>query len=91
MMREIVYTAAFKKDFKRIFRSGRHDIALLEKIVALLANASPLPEKNLDHPLGNNWHGYRECHVKPDWLLIYKLEPDVLYLVRTGSHAELFG
>ncbi|MBA4357878.1 MAG: type II toxin-antitoxin system YafQ family toxin [Desulfovibrio sp.] len=89
-MREIVSTAAFRKDFKRLSRSGRHDLALLKEAISLLAGGESLPERLRDHPLGSNWQGFRECHVRPDWLLIYKLTPEALTLVRTGSHTELF-
>ncbi|MDP3427622.1 MAG: type II toxin-antitoxin system YafQ family toxin [Humidesulfovibrio sp.] len=89
-MREIVSTAAFRKDFKRVSRSGRHDMALLKEAISLLAGGETLPERFRDHPLGSNWQGCRDCHLRPDWLLIYKLAPEALTLVRTGSHAELF-
>lgn len=90
-MREIVSTAAFRKDFKRLARSSQHDLALLKQTISLLAEGVALPEKYRDHPLGGNWHEYRECHIRPDWLLIYKLTAVDLTLVRTGSHSELFG
>lgn len=89
-MREILSTAAFRKDFKRVSRSGRHDLGLLKEVVAMLAHGAALPERLRDHALGSNWQGFRECHVRPDWLLIYKLTPEALTLVRTGSHTELF-
>lgn len=69
------------------------DIHLLEGVIADLAMGIPLPEKNRDHALSGNWTGHRECHVLPDWLLIYRIEDDVLVLTlsRTGSHSDLFG
>ena len=89
-MREIVRQAQFKTDFKRIARSGRYKVADLLTVVDDLANDRPLASKHRDHALSGNWQQYRECHIKADWLLIYKLEPGRLILVRTGSHSELF-
>lgn len=68
------------------------DISLLEDIIAKLALGESLPEKNRDHALSGNWNGYRECHILPDWLLIYKLEDNILILTlaRTGTHSNLF-
>ena len=85
-------TAQFKKDYKAAIK--RHlDIAALQDIVTKLANGETLDEKHCDHPLSGQWQGHRECHITPDWLLIYYLKKDVLVLTlaRTGSHAELFG
>lgn len=81
----------FKKDLKVVAKRG-YDINLLTNVVKLLAAGSPLPEKNKDHALTGNWVNYRECHITPDWLLIYKVEDDVLVLTltRTGTHSDLF-
>jgi mRNA interferase YafQ len=92
-MRTIEWTSAFKRDYKRTKATPRHsDIeTLLPQIAGLLADRKPLPEKHRDHGLGGNWKGHRECHVKPDLLLIYKLpNGETLRLVRMGSHSELF-
>ena len=89
-MREIIRQAQFKTDLKRIARSGRYKAADLLTLVDDLANDRPLASKHRDHTLSGNWQQYRECHIKADWLLIYKLEPGRLILVRTGSHSELF-
>ncbi len=89
-MRAIIWQTQFKTDFKRIARSGRYKSADLLAVVEDLANDRPLAEKHRDHALSGNWQDYRECHIKPDWLLIYKLEPERLVLVRTGSHSDLF-
>ena len=93
-MRTIEWATAFKKDFKRIKATPRHaqDIArLLESVLGLLCADEPLPDAYRDHALIGNWGGYRECHLKPDLLLVYSLEePDILRLARLGSHAELF-
>lgn len=84
-------TSQFKKDYKLAMKRGL-DISLLEDIIAKLALGESLPEKNRDHALNGNWNGYRECHILPDWLLIYKLEDNVLILTlaRTGTHSNLF-
>ena len=76
-------TSQFKRDYK---------ISLLEEVVAHLALGEPLPDKNHDHALTGDWVGHRECHIQPDWLLIYRIEDDVLVLTlaRTGSHSDLF-
>jgi len=93
-MRTIERTNVFKRDFKRE-KSGQHkrDLeSLVFTTISLLAEDKPLPEKNRDHALGGVWRDHRECHVKPDLLLIYrKPNPEVLQLVRLGSHSELFG
>ena len=72
-------TTQFKKDYKRAIKRGRK-IELLEKIVELLAMGEALPEKNRDHELSGDWAGHRECHIQPDWLLVYRIEDDVLVL-----------
>lgn len=85
-------TTQFKKDYKLAIKRGRK-IALLENVIASLAMGEPLPEKYKDHNLTGNWSGHRECHILPDWLLIYRIEDDVLVLTlaRTGTHSDLFG
>ncbi len=84
-------TTQFKKDYKRAMKRGLK-IELLEKMVELLAMGEALPEKNRDHELSGNWDGHRECHIQPDWLLIYRTEGEalMLFLMRTGTHADLF-
>jgi len=93
-MRTIERTNIFKRDFKRE-KSGQHrrDLEMLVfTTISLLAEDKPLPEKNRDHALGGEWQDHRECHLKPDLLLIYrKPNAEVLQLVRLGSHSELFG
>ena len=90
-MLTIKYHTLFKKDFERIKKRG-YDISRLEKIVELLANEVPLPEQFKDHNLSGNYNGFRECHIAPDWLLIYQVNNNELVLVlsRTGSHSDLF-
>lgn len=93
-MRTISRSTNFKKDFKRILANPHHsqDAArLFEAVLILLVEDAPLPKSCRDHALIGNWKGHRECHIKPDLLLIYKIrEPDTLELVRLGSHSELF-
>lgn len=93
-MRRIERTTAFRRDFKRESR-GQHRLSiesLVSAIVSLLVEDTPLPDKNHDHELGGDWRDFRECHLKPDLLLIYrKPNGEVLQLVRLGSHSELFG
>lgn len=83
-------TTQFKKDYKLAMRRGL-DIRLLDDIIAKLAMGIPLSEKNRDHALSGNWTGHRECHILPDWLLIYHINDDVLALTlsRSGSHSDL--
>ena len=93
-MREIEKSSVFKKDFKRIYANPIHrkdiDRLLLTAIDLLLIDAD-LPKRLRDHGLIGDWHGHRECHIKPDVLLIYK-KPDlkILRLARLGSHSDLF-
>ena len=85
-------TAQFKRDLKKARKQGK-EMAAMDKAVSLLQNREPLPPKFKDHALTGDWKGYRECHVSPDWLLVYLVEDDVLVLplTRTGSPAEIFG
>jgi mRNA interferase YafQ len=66
------------------------DMAKLRELIELLAAGSPLPARYKDHSLGGEWRHFRDCHIEPDWLLIYKIDGDDLYLVRTGTHSDLF-
>lgn len=88
----IKHTSQFKKDYK--LAKKRHlNVELLKDVVTKLADGEMLPEKYKDHSLSGKWSGHRECHLTPDWLLIYRYEEDVLVLtlVRTGTHSDLFG
>ena len=92
MNRDIVWTTQFKKDYKLAMK--RHlDIELLDNIIRSLSRGETLPERNKDHALTGDWIGHRECHILPDWLLVYRVEDDVLVLTlaRTGTHSDLFG
>ena len=85
-------TTQFKKDFKLAMKRGLK-IELLEEAIAALAMGETLPQKHKDHALTGNWVEHRECHVLPGWLLIYRIEDEVLVLIlaRTGTHSDLFG
>ena len=91
-MRTIRRSTRFKKDFKREMRAG-HGHAFLETLTAIiqqLAEDAPLPGRLFDHALSGYWSGYRDCHIRPDIVLIYrKPDPEILDLVRLGSHSEL--
>ena len=90
-MLTIRYETTFKKDFKRIIKRG-YNIRLLEDVIEILASGQMLPEKYKDHNLTGNYYDCRECHITPDWLLIYKINNNelILYLTRTGTHSDLF-
>lgn len=84
-------TAAFKKDYKLAVKRGLKT-ERLDVVIEMLAMGKPLPPEYRDHELSNNWKGHRECHIQPDWLLIYRIEDAVLVLTlaRTGTHSDLF-
>ena len=100
-MLTIRYESNFKKDFKRIKKRG-YNLKQLEKVIGLLAEQKPLPQKYKDHSLSGDYSDCRECHITPDWLLIYKISKDwlliykiskdslLLILTRTGTHSDLF-
>lgn len=87
----IVLTSLFKKDLKTAKKRG-YDLSLLNDVVDTLASGQPLAEKYKDHSLIGNYKGCRECHITPDWLLIYEISNNelILYLARTGTHSDLF-
>jgi mRNA interferase YafQ len=91
-MREIKYTTRFKRDYRRE-KSGQHGKrldALLMEVLNLLASDTPLPQRHFDHPLSGEWSDHRDCHIRPDLILIYrKPNSATLELVRLGSHSEL--
>lgn len=91
MKYELKTTGRFKKDLKLAINRG-YNISLLQTVIDLLCAGTPLPEKYKDHALTGNWSNYRECHITPDWLLVYKAEDDILVLTltRTGTHSDLF-
>lgn len=87
---DISFSNTFNKDLKRIKKRG-YDLALMSVVVAKLQAGEALDAKYKDHSLTGNWKGYRECHILPDWLLIYRIDNDMLMLVlsRTGTHSDL--
>lgn len=91
-MYEIRVSSKCKKDIRRCVKQSKNT-QLLKDINSLLVAGSPLPQKNKDHNLTGSWDGHRECHIQPDWLLIYKVceEENIIQYVRTGSHSELYG
>ncbi len=89
MMRQIRYTKQFQKDFKRLQKQGK-ELTMLKVVIGQLAAGEILSAKYKDHPLHGNYAGTRDCHIAPDWVLIYVVVGDELRLIRTGSHAELF-
>ena len=90
-MLKVRYSTKFKKDFKTIVKRG-YNTQLMEDVIQMLTEQQPLPPKYCDHALTGNYAGHRECHISPDWLLIYKIERNILTLslTRTGSHSDLF-
>ena len=90
-MYEVKFTTAFKKSYKRMMKRGL-DISLLDEVVDQLRQGKTLDDKYRDHGLTGNFAGFRECHIKPDWLLVYLIENNILTLtlVDTGSHADIF-
>ena len=91
MIYKIVSSSKFKKDLKQIIKRG-YNISLLETVINLIASGNKLPEKYNDHALNGVFNKCRECHITPDWLLIYEISENelLLYLTRTGSHSDLF-
>ena len=90
-MLKVRYTSRFKKDYKAIVKRG-YNKGLFSKVLDYLMNEKNLPEKHLDHHLSGFYYGFRECHILPDWLLIYRIEKDTLTLslTRTGTHNDVF-
>ena len=82
-------TTRFLRDLRLSKRRG-NDLDKLETIVDRLQARRSLPVKHRDHSLSGHWHHHRECHIEPDWLLIYRIDEDFLFLERTGTHADLF-
>ena len=88
---DVVWTNQFKKDYKQAMKRNL-DINQLDNVIRILVNGDVLPEQNRDHALTGNWIGHRECHIQPEWLLIYRIENDLLILTLsiTGTHNDLF-
>lgn len=89
-MLDLYYTNKFKKDYKLMEKRG-YKMELLDNIIRKLSKEEQLPKENLDHCLQGNYKGYKECHIQPNWLLIYKIDKKELILTafRTGSHSDL--
>ena len=85
-----VQSTAFKKDVKRVQKRGKDTSKLKALILLLLDNQPPLPARFKDHPLKGEWSGFRDAHIEPDWLLLYRVHGDELQLARTGTHSDLF-
>lgn len=87
----VTQTSQYERDLKRAVRRGC-DISLIKSVVMQLADGEPLSARHLDHALAGRFTGFRECHITPDWLLVYLIDNNsmVLTLTRTGSHSDLF-
>jgi mRNA interferase YafQ len=88
-VRSLVRGTQFKRDVKRAERRGK-DLAKLRELILLLVEGDSLPPRYKDHPLSGDWKHYRDCHIEPDWLLLYRIDGDDLHLVRTETHSDLF-
>ena len=89
-MLDLKFGSQFKRDRRLCVKRG-YDMSLLSAVVDTLRIPAALPPKNREHSLAGNWAGYQECHISPDWLLIYRVEGNELRLARTGAHTDLFG
>ena len=89
-MYNLEYSTQFKKDFKKITKMPISDIIEVGNIISKLQRNETLDPKNVDHPLTGNWSGFRDCHIKPDLVLIYRIFNGQLQLARIGSHSDLF-
>lgn len=84
------YSIHFQRDLKRVMRRG-YDMEKMKTVITLLVREErPLPKKYQDHPLKGKWNGYRELHIEPDWLLVYKVNQETIFFTRTGTHIDLF-
>jgi mRNA interferase YafQ len=88
-MRQPDYSGQFKRDVKLAQKRGK-EMDKLKTLLGLLIDGAPLPAVYLDHPLQGDWKGFRDAHIEPDWLLIYKIKGDVVRFERTGRHTDLF-
>lgn len=88
-MGTVICGTQFRRDVKLAQKRGK-DTAKLHPVIQLLIDGVALPHRFKDHPLSGDWKHYRDCHVEPDWLLVYKIDGDDLHLVRTGTHSDLF-
>lgn len=88
-MRQPDYSGQFKRDVKQVQKRGK-DIEKLKTLLCLLIDGKPLPSTYLDHPLKGQWRTFRDAHIEPDWVLIYKITGDIIRFERTGRHSDLF-
>ena len=88
-MRQARTTGQFDRDYSHIIKRGKK-IEKLDDVMILLINEKPLPQRNRDHALKGDFKGFRDCHIEPDWLLIYKVDGDVITFERTGTHSDIF-
>jgi mRNA interferase YafQ len=88
-LRTAISGTQFRRDVRLAQKRGK-DMTKLREVILQLIEGNPLPARLRDHPLGGKWSHHRDCHIEPDWLLIYKVDGDNLYLVRTGTHSDLF-
>jgi mRNA interferase YafQ len=88
-MRQPAYSGQFKRDVRQAQKRGK-DIGKLKTLLVLLIEGGLIPATFLDHPLAGEWRGFRDAHIEPDWLLIYKLDGDMVRFERTGRHTDLF-
>ena len=88
-MKEIYQTSQFKKDYKRARKRGK-DLDKLKHVVGLIIRGEPLEDRHRDHGFGGQWFGSRDCQIEPDWVLIYRVDGDALYLEHTDIHSDLF-
>lgn len=89
-MRNPIQCGQFKRDVKLCIKRGK-DMSKLRHLMTLLIEGSTLPLRYKDHPLKGNWSHHRDSHIEPDWLLVYKIQDNDLYFIRTGTHADIFG
>jgi len=88
-MLTVVYRNKFKKNLDLLIKRGK-DPEKIKLVIIALVNEQPLDPKQKDHPLTGNYKGFRDCHIEPDWVMIYRIKEDKLYLERTGTHSDLF-
>ncbi|WP_455616809.1 type II toxin-antitoxin system YafQ family toxin [Eisenbergiella sp.] len=88
-MRDVFYSGKFRKDFKLAIKRG-FNMSLIKNVMKDLENGTPLDPKYKEHPLGGDYIGTMECHIQPDWLLVYALEETSVTFIRTGTHSDLF-
>ena len=88
-MRQAQTTGQFDRDYSNVVKRGKK-IDKLDSVMMKLINEEPLPPRNREHALKGNFKGFRDCHIEPDWLLIYKVEGDVITFERTGTHSDIF-